>query len=81
MTRLPRDLGADELVSALSRVGYLPTRQTGSHIRLTTEESGQHHVTVPRHNPLRVGTLANVLADVAGHLQVSRDELLDLLFE
>ena len=80
MTRLPRDLGADGLVKALGRLGYETTRQTGSHLRLTTPQRGQHHVTVPRHDPMRVGTLGNILADVAKHFDMSRSDLMDLLF-
>jgi hypothetical protein len=33
------------------------TRQTGSHVRLTTRQDGEHHVTVPNHAQLRIGTL------------------------
>ena len=56
------------------------TRQTGSHLRLTTTIQGrEHHVTIPRHGALRVGTLAAILADVADHLGVERDELLERL--
>ena len=55
--RLPRDLPGDDLVRALRRLGYRATRQSGSHMRLTTAEGGEHHVTIPRHDPLRVGTL------------------------
>ncbi len=80
MTRLPRDLGADGLVKALGRLGYEASRQTGSHIRLVTLEHGEHRVTVPQHNPLRVGTLGSILAEVAEHFEMSRDELMDLLF-
>jgi predicted RNA binding protein YcfA (HicA-like mRNA interferase family) len=36
--RLPRDLGSADLVRALAQLGYAVTRQTGSHIRLTTSE-------------------------------------------
>lgn len=78
--RLPRDLSGADLAKALGRVGYRVSRQTGSHIRLTTDQSGQHHVTVPAHDPLKLGTLAAVLGDVAEHLQLSRDELLLRLF-
>lgn len=80
MTRLPRDLGADGLVKALSRLGYVTTRQTGSHMRLVTEQRGEHRVTVPRHNPMRVGTLGAILGEVASHFEISRDDLMDLLF-
>jgi len=47
--RLPRDISGDDLEKALARFGYLKMRQTGSHVRLTTAQGGEHHVTVPRH--------------------------------
>ena len=74
--RLPRDLSGMELAKALKAFGYQVTRQTGSHMRLTTLEGGEHHVTVPRHDSLRAGTLASILDGVATHFGISRDELL-----
>jgi predicted RNA binding protein YcfA (HicA-like mRNA interferase family) len=79
--RLPRDLSGDELIVALRRLDYVPTRQRGSHVRLSTEQNGRHDITVPRSDPLRVGTLAAILRDVASHFGVSRDELLTRLFD
>jgi predicted RNA binding protein YcfA (HicA-like mRNA interferase family) len=78
--RLPRDLSGTELVKALSRVGYRVTRQTGSHVRLTIDQPSQHHVTIPAHDPLKVGTLSGILNDVSRHLKMTRDELLQKLF-
>ena len=80
MTRLPRDLTGAVLIRALSKLGYAPTRQTGSHLRLTTTTQGEHHVTVPDHDPLRVGTLSGVLTDVAAHFNLTREELMKRLF-
>ncbi len=74
--RLPRDLSGPALAQALLVLGYRVTRQTGSHLRLTTTEQGEHHVTIPRHDSLRAGTLAVILADVSEHHGLSRDELL-----
>jgi predicted RNA binding protein YcfA (HicA-like mRNA interferase family) len=79
--KVPRDLSGSELVKALAKVGYAVTRQTGSHVRLTTQLPTQHHVTVPAHDPLKVGTLSGILGDVAGHLKIERDELLRRLFD
>jgi predicted RNA binding protein YcfA (HicA-like mRNA interferase family) len=79
--KLPRDLSGADLVKALARVGYRVTRQAGSHVRLTTDTPSQHHVTIPAHDPLKVGTLAGILSDVATHLKISRDELQRKLFE
>ncbi len=78
--RLPRDLSGVELARALGALGYQITRQTVSHIRLTTPQNGEHHVTIPAHTPLRVGTLAAILADVGEHFGIERGELLDKLF-
>lgn len=57
-------------------LGYEVTRQTGSHYRVTTTQGGEHHATIPRHDPLRIGTLAATLDDVAGHFGISRNELI-----
>jgi predicted RNA binding protein YcfA (HicA-like mRNA interferase family) len=78
--RLPRDLSGDDLVKALRGLGYEVTRQTGSHRRLTTLDHGEHHITIPRHNPLRIGTLAGILSDVAEHFELSREDLVARLF-
>jgi predicted RNA binding protein YcfA (HicA-like mRNA interferase family) len=78
---LPRDISGEELAKRLHRVGYSVTRQTGSHMRLATNQPNQHHVTIPRHSALRFGLLAAVLEDVAAHLEVTRDELLARLFD
>ncbi|MEW5892821.1 MAG: type II toxin-antitoxin system HicA family toxin [Pseudomonadota bacterium] len=78
--KLPRDLTGLELAKALKALGYEITRQTGSHIRLTTQTPSQHHVTIPAHSPLKVGTLSAILADIAAHCQIDRDTLLKKLF-
>ena len=78
--RLPRDLSGIELARMLEKYGYHITRQTGSHIRLTTEQHGEHHLTIPLHKELRVGTLSAVLADIGDHFGLSRDELMQDLF-
>jgi hypothetical protein len=49
-------------------------------MRLTTHQKGEHHISIPAHDPLRVGLLAGILDDVAGHFQISRDDLLRQLF-
>ncbi len=74
--RLPRDMDAASLIKALGRLGYSVTRQTGSHIRLTINDPDQHHLTVPNHSPIKIGTLNSILTEVADHLRISRDQLL-----
>ena len=79
--RLPRGLSGTDFAKLLRRYGYEITRQTGSHIRLTSNLRGtQHHITIPAHNDLRLGTLAGVLAEVSAYLKISRAELERELF-
>jgi predicted RNA binding protein YcfA (HicA-like mRNA interferase family) len=78
--RLPRDLSGDDLARVLAVLGYVVTRQTGSHLRLTTPDSGEHHITIPRHDALRVGTVAAILGDVGEHFGVSREAIVERLF-
>lgn len=78
--RLPRDVGGRDLARALGALGYEVVRQTGSHIRLTSSAEPQHHLTIPDHEALRVGTLASVVADVAAHHRLSREAVFDRLF-
>ena len=73
--RLPRDLTGAQLIRHLAKIGYKTTRQTGSHVRLTCESPTQHHITVPLHDPLRIGTLAAMLSAVAEAHGMTRDEL------
>ncbi len=79
--KLPRDLSGSALAKALGRVGYRVVRQSGSHVRLTRDGLQQHHVTIPAHDPLKIGTLAAILTDIASHLKIDRDELLRRLFD
>ena len=78
--KLPRDISGNQLIKNLKPLGYIVTRQTGSHIRLSTEQNGQHHITIPQHDPLKIGTLAAILADIAAHFNLSKNELTELLF-
>jgi predicted RNA binding protein YcfA (HicA-like mRNA interferase family) len=74
--KLPRDVSADALVKALRQLDYAVSRKKGSHVRVTTQLGGEHHEVVPDHNPIRVGTLHSILKSVAGHHQMSVEELL-----
>ena len=80
--KLPRDLTGQELASLLRRFGYEITRQTGSHLRLTSSRTGHdHHVTIPAHRNLKVGTLASILTDVARYLEMDKARLSEELFK
>ena len=42
--------------------------------------NGEHHVTVPAHNPVRVGTLNAIVREVARHFGMSPSEMMGALF-
>jgi len=78
--KIPRDLAGSDLAKALRTLGYETTRQTGSHVRLTTLTGGEHHVSVPMHKVLPVGTLRSILKEVGRHLDMSAEEVAARLF-
>jgi predicted RNA binding protein YcfA (HicA-like mRNA interferase family) len=75
--KLPRDMSGRELAQALRKLGYAVTRTSGSHMRLTTQLDGEHHETVPAHDPLKMGTLAAILKSIATHHGVTVADLRD----
>ena len=77
--KLPRDLSGRELALAMHRLGYEISHQTGSHLRLTTLRDGEHHLTIPAHGPLKVGTLNAIMRDGEQHHHLSRPELMAML--
>ena len=77
--KTPRDLSGAELAKALRKLGYIITRQTGSHLRITTQEGGEHHEVIPNHSPIKVGTLKSILRNVAAHHRMTTSHLLELL--
>lgn len=78
--KLPRNAGGEELANLLGRYGYELTRHTGSHMRLSKTVGEEHHITIPRHKPLKVGTLNGIIRDVAEHLGSDRNTLIEELF-
>ena len=74
--KLPRDLSGRDLVKGLvQHWDYRLVNQVGSHIVLQTDTPAPHRVSVPDHDPLRVGTLNAILRAVAKAKGVSREEV------
>ena len=82
MPKIPRDISGRELANLLKKFGYEITRQTGSHMRLTISIKNEpHHITIPEHTPLKIGTLSQILKEVANYLNTGKDDLIKKLFE
>ena len=78
--RIPRDLNGADLAKRVGQFGYTITRQSGSHIRLTRSNGDrEQHLTIPAHKPLRVGTLRQILKDVADHTHKTLEMVLEAL--
>ena len=74
--KLPRDIDGVTLVKALRVFGYEPTRQHGSHIRVTTQLDGENHEVIPHHQPRKTGTLSSILKRIAAHHDLTMEQLL-----
>lgn len=78
--KIPRDLNGADLAQRLEVYGYVVTRQSGSHMRLSRQaDGGQQHLTIPAHKPMRVGTLRQILKDVATQCGISLEEIVDIV--
>lgn len=79
--KLPRDVGGKDLIKLLAKFEYEVVRQTGSHVRLKSETMGKvHFITIPLHKRLKLGTLNNILSDIAEYLEMDKKELMEKLF-
>ena len=48
---------------------------------VTSKRNGEHHLVIPNHNPIKVGTLNGIISLVAQHFQIKKEEVLTQLFE
>jgi len=78
--KLPRDLSAGDFIRLSTKLGYQVSRQSGSHIRLTTTQNGTHHITIPNHKPIKIGTLSAIITEIADHFKMDKPALCHHLF-
>ena len=79
--KLPRNVIGNELIKSLQKIGYTITRQKGSHIRLTCNlPTGEHHLTIPNHDPIKIGTLSSIISDIAEAHKISKSEIINKIF-
>jgi predicted RNA binding protein YcfA (HicA-like mRNA interferase family) len=82
MPKIPRDISGQKLARILEKYAYETTRQTGSHLRLVSLwEGSEHKITIPNHDPIKIGTLNSILQEVADYLKTDKATLLLELFE
>ena len=83
MLRLPlgklKIFSGSDLCKLLSMHDFVNVRQKGSHIRMITEINGKHAITIPAHDPIKIGTLNAIMIDIAQHLEISKDEIIKKL--
>ena len=82
MPKIPRDITGKTLSALLERkFGYQIERKTGSHLRLVTQYKGKRHkITIPDHNPIKIGTLNHILNDLSAYLGIDKGRLIEALF-
>ncbi|QEM05597.1 type II toxin-antitoxin system HicA family toxin [Mucilaginibacter sp. P25] len=78
--RAPRDVSGKDLIKVLLKYGYEVIRQTGSHIRLSiTLNDGVKNITIPNHDPIKLGTLMAIINDVAEQLKINKEDIINKL--
>ena len=81
MPKIPRNISGRDLAKLLSQYGYQFDRQAGSHFSLKSNYKGfEDRITIPDHNFIKIGTLDNILSDVANYLGIYKRELKEKLF-
>jgi len=78
--KTPRDISSRTIIKSLKIYGHEIVRQSGSHITITTILNGQHHLTIPNHDPIKIGTLNVIVSNVANHFNISKDQVMQELF-
>ncbi len=79
--KIPRNISGKDLIDLVKIYDYKVTKRSGSHIRLSTSYKGEHHITIPDHNPLKIGTLNKILQDISEHLKTEKKSLIETLFQ
>ena len=68
------------LIRFLESIGYEEVRKRGSHVRLVkVTPSGKHKLTIPDHNPVAKGTLADILGKVSVWCQIDKQKVINKL--
>jgi hypothetical protein len=79
--------GKEKMSSSVSRRSFteypLPWPKSSGAVssRLTATLKGEHHLTIPRHKPLKIGTLSGILGEVGSHVEITRESLIRELFQ
>jgi len=79
--KIPRDISGRKLTKLLEKYGYKIIRESASHMRLIPKyKDKEHKITIPDHNPIKIGTLNNILNDIANYLKVDKKKIIEELF-
>ena len=72
MPRKLRIISGKAVIKILCGYGFVVTRVTGSHTRLTLQTVHQEtlHVTVPLHSELKRGTLRGIISELEKHISL-----------
>ena len=78
--KIPRELKGSDFADILCRQwDYKVVHQQGSHIILETEIPSHQRISIPNHNPLRLGTLNSILRAISRHKGVTKADIINTL--
>lgn len=69
----------DTIINQIKLSDHPSERQP--YYRLTASiNKDDYHITIPNHNPIKIGTINKILKDIADHNNISKEELIEKLF-
>ena len=74
-----KNLSGQDVLKIFAKFGFEKVDQEGSHIRMTTRMRREHHVTVPDHKVLPLGTFRAIPREAACHFECTSEEILSRL--
>jgi len=76
--KIPRDVDYKKIKKLLKKLNYLEIKQVGSHVRFENTDL-KHRITIPKHNPIKLGTLNNILNDLTKNNNLNKEEILNII--
>jgi predicted RNA binding protein YcfA (HicA-like mRNA interferase family) len=79
--KLPRNVSDNELIKFLQKIGDFISRQKGNLQLSCNLPSGEHLITIPNQDPIKMGTLSSILSDISQAHKISKQELINKIFK
>ena len=78
--RIPRNISGKELIKSLEKIGYENYSSKRKSYSKTSKFPEEHHLTIPNHEPIKIGTLSSIPGEIAKYRNLKKEDLVNQLF-